>query len=314
MAYRLRKKDSVTAAVRRLIREGTDQAIHELKAATVGEQKGLHEARKHIKKMRSLIRLVRARLDQSGKLAITLLTEAARPLSGLRDAQAMVEAFDALATSEMQGDAQQAYAPLRRQLVEQRDTSHENDGNIDSLIALPIEHLERVRAMSQKWTIRPNGFAALSRGLRKCYAQAIDARRLALDQPSDDHFHEWRKHVKHHWYHLRLLRGLWPRLLSATATELGTLSDLLGDDHDMTVMRERIQKQQTEAAVEEKMDEDMDRARLFQMIDARQEKLRMAARTLGSRIFAEKPKALTRRLRIYWDAWHAESGMTAKSP
>jgi hypothetical protein len=25
-----------------------------------------------------------------------------------------------------------------------------------------------------------------------------------------EHFHEWRKRVKYHWYHLGLLRELWP--------------------------------------------------------------------------------------------------------
>lgn len=298
MPYRLRKKESVTSAIRRMVREEIDKAIDELKGVAAGRPDGLHEARKRIKKLRSLIRLVSARLDQAGKLAIALLTEATRPLSGLRDAQAMVEAFDALAASEMSRDEAQAFAPVREQLVQQRDAAHGSEVHGTTLIAMPIEQLREVRAMSQLWTLRPNGFGAYARGLRKCYATAIDAMQLAMTSPSDEHFHEWRKHVKHHWHHVRLMRGLWPKLMIATAFELGALSDLLGDDHDLAVMRELLLKQPVDAGI--------DRDELLQMIDDRRHKLRRSARTLGQRLFAEKPKALIRRLRAYWDAWHAE--------
>jgi len=298
MAYRFRKKESVTAAVRRIMREEIDHAVDELKGAVAGRPKGLHEARKRIKKLRSLIRLVSARLDRTGKQAIALLTAATRPLSGLRDAQAMVEAFDTLTASKMNAAKTQAYAPLRQRLIERRDAPHESEAQGVALIATPIDQLREVRAMSQQWTIRPNGFGALSRGLRKSYAQAIDAMQLAMSSPSDEHFHEWRKHVKHHWYHLRLLRGLWPKLMIATAIELGGLSDLLGDDHDLAVMRQWMQK---ESPVE-----GLDRDELMQMINDRKQQLHPMARTLGQRLFAEKPKAIMRRLRAYWQAWHGE--------
>ncbi len=298
MPYRLRKKESVTAAIRRMVREEIDKAIDELKGVPAGRPQGLHEARKRIKKLRSLIRLVRARLDQTGRQAIALLTEATRPLSGLRDAQAMVEAFDALAAGEMSKDETQAFAPVREQLVRRRDATHGDEAQGGTLIAMPIEHLREVRAMSQLWTLRPNGFGAYARGLRKCYTTAADAMRLAMTRPDDEHFHEWRKHVKHHWHHVRLLRGLWPKLMIATAFELGALSDLLGDDHDLAVMRELMLRQPAVAGI--------DRDELLQMIDDRRHKLRRSARTLGQRLFAEKPKALIRRLRSYWNAWHAE--------
>lgn len=298
MPFRLRKKESISAAVRRMAREEIDKAIDELKEVATGKPSGLHESRKRIKKLRALVRLVAARLDRSAKHVIQLLREAAGPLSGARDAQAMVEAFDVLMQTALTPEEARDFAPVREVLIARREAAHESEAQWATVIAGPIERLREVRAISQGWTIRPNGFAALSRGLLKSYRRAVEALHLAYANPSDEHFHEWRKHVKSHWYHVRLLRGLWPKLMIATAFELGTLSDLLGDDHDLAVMRNLLTTDNAAPQV--------DRAALLQMIDDRRRALRRSAKVLGQRLFAEKPKQLRRRFRAYWNAWHAE--------
>jgi hypothetical protein len=42
------------------------------------------------------------------------------------------------------------------------------------------------------------------------------------------------------------------------------------------------------------------------LINRRQVELRTKAKTLGERIFTEKPKRFAARLRSYWDAWRRE--------
>ena len=41
-------------------------------------------------------------------------------------------------------------------------------------------------------------------------------------------------------------------------------------------------------------------------VGARRRELRRAAHIEGERLFAEKPRHLTRRIRRYWDAWHRQ--------
>jgi len=298
MPYRLRKKESMTVAVRRIVREETDQAIDDLKGVLTGQPRGVHEARKRIKKLRSLLRLVRPRLGDRAAQANAILREAARPLSTTRDAQAMVDAFDALVQWSQKPAPSVTVDAIRSRLVGRRDAAHGNDPQLAATVAASVEKLREVRAMSHDWSIRPGGFAGLSRGLTNSYRKAIDTMRRAYAGRADEHFHDWRKQVKNHWYHVRLLRGLWTRMMTTRGTELGTLSDLLGDDHDLAVMRELL--------AQERLDAGIDLDAFLPFIDDRRRALRRTARTLGKRLFAESPKRLRKRFEAYWDAWHTE--------
>ena len=46
MPYRFRKRESVTTAIRRIVREETNKAVADLASVPKGRTKGIHEARK----------------------------------------------------------------------------------------------------------------------------------------------------------------------------------------------------------------------------------------------------------------------------
>jgi CHAD domain-containing protein len=50
--------------------------------------------------------------------------------------------------------------------------------------------------------------------------------------------HAWRKRVKDLWYHERLLASTCGPTVRGHAKDLDRLSDLLGDDHDLAVLRQ----------------------------------------------------------------------------
>jgi CHAD domain-containing protein len=112
--------------------------------------------------------------------------------------------------------------------------------------------------------------------------------------PEADRFHELRKRVKYHWYHTRLLRPLWPLLIRREAKAGDELSDLLGDEHDLSVFRGMLLREPHLLAGVELQ------AELFACIDRRRESLRREAIVLSRRLFAEKPKHFVRRYQRYW--------------
>jgi hypothetical protein len=118
--------------------------------------------------------------------------------------------------------------------------------------------------------------------------------RAALDEPTDAHFHEWRKRVKDHWYHVRLLRNLWPRVLDAYRREVKALSEALGDDHDLALLGPVVLGEPDAfgdpAAVE----------RFLEFLAIRRRELQDQARLLGRRIYAEKPRLLVSRFESRW--------------
>jgi len=118
---------------------------------------------------------------------------------------------------------------------------------------------------------------------------------IARENPSVESFHEWRKRAKYLRYHLRLLRPAWPRLLKRTRSEVKTLGDLLGDDHDLAVLEEVLTVALGDNTDQERI------GVLMALMRQRSLELRDQACWLGRRIYAEKPKAFRKRIGCYWD-------------
>ena len=87
------------------------------------------------------------------------------------------------------------------------------------------------------WPLETDGFEAFEEGLGRIYRGTIRDF-TAMKSPSAERMHEWRKRTKDLWYHLQLLEDSWKPVLSAIADEAHELSDRLGDEHDLTVLRE----------------------------------------------------------------------------
>jgi CHAD domain len=111
----------------------------------------------------------------------------------------------------------------------------------------------------------------------------------------------WDTPVKHHWYHVHLLQQTWPEVMHGYGKALKTLAELLGDDHDLTVFRQTLSSQP------EVFGTDADIQVLLGLIEQHQTELRLRAKRLGQRIFAEKPSRFSHRMQRYMVAWQAES-------
>ena len=106
--------------------------------------------------------------------------------------------------------------------------------------------IERARALladgrkqAKRWRV-PDGYLTLIDGLDTSYRRGRSALRHVVADPTDDGVHEWRKAVKQLWYQIRLLEMSAPSVLEPLSSTLDGLAEALGDDHDLTVLIERI--------------------------------------------------------------------------
>jgi len=154
--------------------------------------------------------------------------------------------------------------------------------------------LEGALARIRDWPLEDRGFRAIGKGLKRTYRSGRLLMETALAEPSDANLHEWRKRVKDHWYHVRLLRNLWPRVLDAYRWEMKALSEALGDDHDLALLAPVVlQEPDSFGGVEV-----LERFTEFLWIHRRE--LQDQARLLGRRIYAEKPGLLVARFESRW--------------
>jgi len=295
MAYRFRRKERLPRAVRRVGREELDAAVGQLANGGAQAPEAVHDARKRIKKVRALARLVRDDLGKQYSADNTLLRDAARQLAGARDAQVLVETFDKLANDHPEA-ASNGAAQIRHTLVGELELSQQQCAQGDAP-SVAIEGLEIGRQHVADWPVGKTDWKTIRSGLKRTYKRGRRTMSTARETPTDETFHEWRKRVKDLWYDMRLLEGAWKPVLHGWVKELDRLSDLLGDDHDLAVFIERVGAESASGngAV----------AELIEAAYVQRAGKQAEAIALGHRIYAERPGSFADRVSAYWRAWRA---------
>jgi CHAD domain-containing protein len=300
MAYRLEREETVSAGLRRVVCEQIDSAVERLsgeKKATRDE--AIHSSRKSIKKVRATLRLARRDMGESRSEHGQLRDTAAR-ISEFRDAFVIIATFDAL-KKKYQDDAKGArLGSIRAGLVRRR---REAGGEADTapVVKAAAEALRKTSKRVAKWHLKSQGFAAIGPGLEETYRAGRRALAAARKDGNAEKLHALRKRVKDHWYHVRLLEGLWAEMMDAYEKSLKDLEDWLGEDHNLTVLHDKI-------AVEPGFyGKQQDIALAFELIARDQKELREKALPLAERIYEEKPREFTRRIKRLWNIWQGEA-------
>ncbi|UEM22754.1 CHAD domain-containing protein [Skermanella mucosa] len=303
MAYCFTPEETVPEGVRRIALEQIDKA----EAALTGgkeRHKAVHNARKGCKKIRALLRLARGGLGNAYARENACFRDAQRRLSAVRDASVMVEALDKLA-GRQGSDGAGGFAPVRNVLVERCERASaehlEQERTTEEVAAM----LREARGRVETWTLRSPGFKVLRPGLHKVYRDG--AKRFATlgEAPTAHDFHDWRKQAKYLSYDLKLLTPVWPGTVGALAGEFGELGSLLGDEHDLAVLRCMLE------ADEQAFGGPTLVRPLAGMIEQRRSELQAASRMLGARLYLDRPKAFMGRMEAWWDMWKAEPASRA---
>jgi CHAD domain-containing protein len=298
MDFQLHRDETLPEGLRRLAAQQLDQALAHLEGAEGPEEEQIHEARKSLKRLRALVCLARAELGpEQTRWELRSLGLTARLLAGARDAAALVECLDQL-------DAWSAVPhPRVRGWLEERK-GHVVGGQPAVQIA---DALRWAQVRLEQWPLGRQGWEAIGPGLRWVYARGRRAMNLARTEGGEERYHQWRRYAKYWWYHTQVLRELWPPLMEATQAALDRVGEVLGADHDLAMLAGLLQTQWPARRSKKEVLE------LAALIPRRQAELQAEALALGSRLYAEGPRALERRWGRYWEAWRGEDSLNSSS-
>jgi CHAD domain-containing protein len=244
----------------------------------------VHDIRKRTKKLRGLIRLVRPAFpDYAAENAH--FRDTARSIAGLRDAAVMTATLDRLLETHEEPLDTAAFEAFRDGLVAAEAETPD--------LAPVRESLRLARERAELWTLREPGWDAIAGGLGKIYRQA----RKGAGADDDEALHAWRKPIKYHWYHTRLLEAMWPEQMAVRADVADEMGEQLGLHQDLAVLAGHLARAE--------VSEELGRV-LSGLIDRRKAEVRAAAREIAPRLLSEKPKALVSRWGELWAAWRSE--------
>lgn len=301
MAYRLKREESVSHGVKRLANKALCSALDGLRPGHPKQRdEAVHEGRKEVKKARALLELVRDDLGRKYEKDKQRLREAARPLSHERDAKILLDTFDGLRKRHPTALRRHTWADIRRSL-DALAADATRRALRPASITRTLNALRKTRDNSRSWSLDAKGFRALRPGLKRSFKRARKALHRARAHKTPGNLHRWRKRVKTHWYHTRMLEASEPRRLDPYLAKLHDLETWLGDLHNLIVLSERIKAGDFPPSMTEEV------ARLCSLIEQQQTQLRDKALALGARVYAERGRAFVRRLERFWRAWRAES-------
>ena len=293
MAYRLSFAEDVSSTLRETARGQLVEAAALLDDTAADPVIAIHDARKDLKKTRSLLRLARPALGRKTYRAENdALRDAGLALSGARDADVLVETVDKLAARFVGQLPASDFASVREALAQEARSEGGAAATPDRAAVAALLRDAAERAAS--WPVERAEWEDLLDGAGSAYSRGVSAFALVREQPSTERLHEWRRRVKDLWYHQRLLEPVWPAMMKAQAKQAHRLSELLGDDHDLAVLRERLSHGITLPAGPA-----ADVPALFALIDERRAELQREAVQLGRRLYAETPQSFGRRLGRY---------------
>lgn len=275
----------------------------------------VHEARKAIKRLRALLRLVRSEIgDRVYRYENVTLRDAARLVAGVRDGAVAPETVSRLADrfqgavaagvfDDMAERLDRRAARIRRRVLDESDA-------VDRLVAVLAAAHRRFagwptddEAAKAYGTAIRNRFGSIGPGLARTYARGRREMTVSYRSPTVERFHRWRKRVKYLRHQVEIVVPLWPELLGTLAVALDELGTVLGDEHDLACLLELL-------AIDPDLSPDSTERSLFAALaQHRRAELQLAARVMGTRIYAEEPEAFVDRFEAYWDSSNVPTGV-----
>lgn len=239
MSFRIDPRLPLTGEVRRILADEIGKVLGHLETARDKPEQGVHKCRKRLKAARALLRLVRSGDEPFCQAENECYKQVSALLAGPRQATALIETIDRLASAFPQQTAGGGLDPVRERLVLRQHELHAGpglDAAINAAVAACQEGMLRIEKLSLP--DQPEQAAdILAEGARAILRRAKKALDKAGSRGEADDFHDLRKAAKTHSMHLSLLGRLWPTPIKARRKAVDKLGELLGELHDVFVMR-----------------------------------------------------------------------------
>jgi len=182
------------------------------------------------------MRLVRSCFEDYGAQNVWI-RDTADVLSRARDSAVMPKTHS-LVAAELGGQSDdRALAEMLLAMQHGSNLRPLSSGDLTVELEGVRERLLAARQTVPDWSLDETGFEAVRCGLHKTYARSQRAMIKVVENFRPARCHEWRKRVKYHGHHMRLLREIWPSEMSAREEAADRLGDLLGALHDLDVYR-----------------------------------------------------------------------------
>ena len=182
MNFTLIPEEAPPDSLRRIAVEQIEGAVTQLQRSD-DLNEGVHEARKHFKRVRALLRLARGAIPaETYESENQFFRDLGRLLSPVRDSAVYIETLDLLRNSYRALKTDEALQHLRKRMVrEHRAVLEEFVQDVQQQESL-IASLQEAQPRVASWMFHENEFSLFRSGLRRIYGRGRSERAAAYSQ------------------------------------------------------------------------------------------------------------------------------------
>jgi hypothetical protein len=297
MGYKLRPDRRFEDEVRAAAGGELENAIAALVERPKGLHEGIHTARKHVKRVRALYRLIAGQTPDFQRQENTRLRDMVHSLATFRNGEALVEVGRYLQDTATDNSEAAALARVTETLTARRDWLARAETDLEAKTEAAVATCREALAALESVRLSRGRRASadlLKKGWRRTGRRAAEALAKCHMEAHAGQFHELRKRCQDYWMQHALLRELWPSAMLAKLKEARSLVDILGRYHDLTVLSGVVDHER------ELFSRGDDLATLLEAITSRQESCRREALSVAERVLSDKPAREARTIERLW--------------
>lgn len=283
--YMPRPGETLAGALRRILIDEITGARAIVCDPDLSRSEVVHRTRRALKRVRSLWAVLEPLPGANREGRIRQVRDAGRLLAEARDADVMAAEATRLA-ERASGHSDPAAKLLEARCAARAERAHRGTPPFEEVAA----RLRACEADARSLPLAFEGGRLLADGLVASYRRGRKDWREIDDGATGKALHDWRKRVKQR----RHLSALVPIATAVTSrsiqTDLEQLGEILGEEHDLAVMRHHLEKDAGFLAPSEGRDD------LLELIARRRRKLGKVALDLGGELYDLRTRAFARDL------------------
>ena len=291
--FEIKKRETFEQGIHRLLEQlNTDTA--KLLMSGSRAHLSVHEARKNIKKLRAILRLIRHEIDiETYQELNAFYREIAQQIGPVRDVTSQIELFEKFETN--------IKSPALRRAIEKaiRLTKNRRKKEFD------IYYKNKVREkVAKELLLKTETFKQLNihgesdifieKSVRDIFKKTIQRMKIAEKDGGNEAYHNWRKTVKYFMFQMMILKNAWASYFEAYIGEMNEMQKLLGDLHDLNIVNNFVVEGELFQLDKKQKDA------LLNYIYPRRAALKKQIHQIGNRLFIEDSLTFASRLNAIW--------------
>jgi CHAD domain-containing protein len=294
MGYRIKRREGVAEAVRRIVQEQIAGAIAVARDRTLAQDERVHEVRTRLKRSRAALALIRAEVGDQAVRDDRRLRDAGRLLARPRDLAVQAQTFRRLG-SRLRSELP-ARMLARLGTTEQQLRGELHPEEVERYLRQTVRALSRLQRELGGWGVR-GGRRLVGTGVTETYRLGLQKLAAARARPTPERLHDWRKQVKALSYELRIIGRAVPELTTTLIPKAEKLGDLLGEVHDLDGFRATAERHP------DWFGRPADGRSVLSLVEERRAELEREALALAGSVFAGRARDVRALVETGWEIW-----------